>query len=136
MTLISFLLQKVKSVEGKGAKVVRIRKDRGIIVQGSDIYIGRKVSNGKWDLHENMWCNPYNDESPEGLLKYENYIRTSTRHWNSLDYLEGRLLGCWCSSGKCHGDVLVKLRHPGHQRLLTLGRLHPGLEIFDAFSTS
>ena len=133
MTLISFLLQKVKSVEGKGARVVRIKKEQGVVVQGCNIYVGRKVSNGKWNLHQTMWSNPF-DESPEGLIKYENYIRTSTRHWHCLDYLEGRLLGCWCGPGKCHGDVLVRLLEEKKCEEIRKDLTYAGLHLSDAGS--
>ena len=92
-----------------GAKVVRIRRDKpGALVQGCDVYIGRKVTNGRWNLAPTMWNNLYGD-SPEGLLKYEQHIRDSARHWHRLDDLEGMLLGCWCSPSACHGDVLARL---------------------------
>lgn len=28
---------------------------------------------------------------------------------NSLHELNGKVLGCWCAPGPCHGDVLVEL---------------------------
>ena len=44
------------------------------------------------------------------LTAYERCIRQTPKLWNSLDTLEGKVLGCWCKpSQPCHADVLIKL---------------------------
>ena len=48
-------------------------------------------------------------ETPEALHKFEEYVRKSTFLWEHLDDLEGKVLGCWCHPGPCHGDVLARL---------------------------
>ena len=96
-----------------GAKVVRLKKKmNGELVQGCNTYIGRKVSNGRWELPHSIWGNPFFPDS-EGMDKclklYEERIRSDKQLWMALDNLEGKTLGCWCKPGPCHGDVLVRL---------------------------
>ena len=74
-----------------------------------DLYIGRK--NVTYNLEESKWANPYSLKfynREEALSLYETYIRQSELY-NSLDELEGKTLGCWCSPKLCHGDILIKL---------------------------
>lgn len=39
---------------------------------------------------------------------YETYARTQFTP-NELRELKGKVLGCWCTPQRCHGDVLIKL---------------------------
>jgi len=68
-----------------------------------DVYIGRP----------SKWGNPYSigkdGSRKEVIEKYEKYILENEELLNSLDELEGKILGCWCKPNACHGDVLVKL---------------------------
>ena len=94
--------------------MVRLKKTmNGELIQGCDTYIGRKVSNARWDLPQSIWGMPFFPNSEEGMEKwlklYEDRIRTDEHLWKSLDTLEGRTLGCWCKPGACHGDILVRL---------------------------
>lgn len=43
----------------------------------------------------------------EAIIKFEDYAREKL--WDSLEELEGEILGCWCKPKICHGDILVKL---------------------------
>lgn len=97
--------------------VVCLKRQGGQIVQDSDIYIGRKLTQGGWNLPESMWANPYKvgkDGTLEEVIeKYEEYARNNPEIIENLDLLSGKTLGCWCKGKKgremCHGDVLVKL---------------------------
>ena len=57
-----------------GAKVVHIKKNAQE-VKGFDVYIGRRISNGRWNLDTAIWRNPYMCETPRCLEKFEK-IRT------------------------------------------------------------
>lgn len=68
-----------------------------------EIYIGRP----------SKWGNPFKigkDGTREEVIeKYRQYILMNPNLLSSLHELRGRILGCWCSPEKCHGDVLVEL---------------------------
>jgi hypothetical protein len=69
-----------------------------------DIYIGRP----------SKWGNPFvigKDGSREDVIKkYEEWIRNERPDLiAALPELKGKVLGCWCSPEKCHGDVLLAL---------------------------
>lgn len=93
------------------AKVVRIRRSKGQLVQGCDVYIAGEVKRGGWDLDESIWKNPYTPYNTktlqEALEKYEKHVRWNL--WHRLIELRGQTLGCWCKPQPCHGDVLIKL---------------------------
>jgi hypothetical protein len=99
-------------------KVVKIMRRGGRIVQDCDIYIGRRITRGGWNLPQSKWHNPFPRPSNsliarrEAIAKYETYIRNSPALLRSLPELEGRRLGCWCKENgavPCHGDVLLAL---------------------------
>lgn len=93
-------------------KVVRIRRKGGEIVQNCDIYIGRRMTMGGWNLPQSKWHNPYRTKECGSVEKacemYEQYIRNSELI-NDIEELRGKTLGCWCKPKQCHGDVLVKI---------------------------
>ena len=95
------------------AKVVRLLRKGGKIVQDCDVYIGRSVKRGGWNLDASIWANPFKrkPDVPIGstLAAYEKYVRSSTVLMNEIPSLIGKTLGCWCKPNPCHGDVLVKL---------------------------
>lgn len=75
-----------------------------------DIYIGRP----------SKWGNPFSHKIgtrakflvssvDEAVEKYEEYARNNPEIMNFLDELDGKILGCWCTPQKCHGDILIKL---------------------------
>lgn len=106
--------------------VVRIRRSGGKIVQWCDIYVGRSCSMGGWNLPTSKWANPFTVKQyglPEALIKYEQYVRSNLSLWNSLEELDGKVLGCWCLNDivskerinedkkieVCHAQVLLRL---------------------------
>jgi hypothetical protein len=94
--------------------VVHLRRYRGKIVQDCDVYIGRKVCLGGWNLPFSKWGNPFSahslgDNVPKSVQLYEEYIRRNPHLLNDLPELKGKRLGCWCKPKMCHGDVLIKL---------------------------
>jgi hypothetical protein len=49
------------------------------------------------------------ESKEEALSKYKEYVLASPELMNSLDELEGKVLGCFCKPDKCHGDILLEL---------------------------
>jgi hypothetical protein len=68
-----------------------------------DVYIGRP----------SKWGNPFeigkDGTREEVILKYRYYVTHNPELMASLPELKGKVLGCWCSPNKCHGDVLAWL---------------------------
>lgn len=99
--------------------VVKIQRKNGKVISDCDIYIGRRCKRGGWDLPQSKWYNPFSLNKKkftreESLKKYEAHIRSKPELMNSLEELDGKILGCWCGSGtmenpNCHGDILMKL---------------------------
>ncbi len=100
--------------EMKETTVVRIRRKGGIIVQNCDIYIGRALTMGGWNLEESKWHNPfkltdYNNDVNLVLEKYETYLRSNKELMDKIFELKGKILGCFCKPKPCHGDILIKI---------------------------
>ena len=95
---------------------MRIKKSsRGAIIRDCDVYIGRAVNNTTWNLITSEWNNHFfrgntAKQAAAACEKYEKYLRNERPDlMQRLGELEGKVLGCWCKPGPCHGDVLVKL---------------------------
>ncbi len=77
-----------------------------------DIYIGR---GSKWGCPYTIikdrptLASEIVDSKEEALSKYKEYVLTSPELMESLDELEGKVLGCFCKPEKCHGDILLEL---------------------------
>jgi len=93
--------------------VVKLQRRNGQVVQGCDVYIGRAVSRGGWDLPKSKWANPFTiaqHGSAEAVVAlYEAYLLANPLLLASIGELRGKVLGCWCSPRPCHGDVLSRL---------------------------
>lgn len=68
------------------------------------------------------WGNPYTHHTDKHTLAdhvvesrekaismYREYILSNKELMDSLDELEGKVLGCVCKPESCHGDVLLEL---------------------------
>ena len=68
-----------------------------------DVYIGRP----------SKWGNPFeigkDGNRDEVIKKYREWILKQPQLLAALPELQGKILGCWCSPQRCHGDVLVSL---------------------------
>ena len=77
-------------------KVVHCKREK------YDVYIGRP----------SKWGNPFeigkDGTREEVIAKYRKYILNQPDLMNSLDELQGKVLGCWCSPKACHGDTLLE----------------------------
>lgn len=97
--------------------VVCLARRGGVIVQGCDVYIGRAVNRGGWNLEESKWRNPFTINSCKGnvgeaIKKFESYLLSNPKLLACLPELRGKTLGCWCKktpASPCHGDILAKL---------------------------
>ncbi|QGR53747.1 hypothetical protein [Moumouvirus maliensis] len=101
-------------------KLVKIKRNKNAIVQDCDIYIGRKINMGGWNLAESKWHNPFTIKE-YGSVKivcdlYIKYIINSPL-FHQIPELKNKILGCWCEHPKngkiigfyCHGSVLIQL---------------------------
>ncbi len=93
--------------------VVKLKRSKGEIVQGCDVYIGRRINMGGWSLPDSKWANPYKlkEHGENTLVLYEQYLCSRPDLLASLHELKGKVLGCWCKIKgyePCHGDVLIK----------------------------
>jgi hypothetical protein len=75
-------------------------------------YIGRNMSAYVKGTKGSKWQNPfkislYNRE--QCLDLYEQHIEGNNVLYDSLEELDGKVLGCWCKPDGCHGDILIKL---------------------------
>jgi hypothetical protein len=94
--------------------VVHLKRKDGVVVQGCDIYIGRKTSKGGWDLPRSKWANPFTLKEHGGqvervLTLYTIYLKGRPHLMNSIHELKGKVLGCWCKPNPCHGDILAEM---------------------------
>lgn len=68
-----------------------------------DIYIGRP----------SKWGNPFTigkDGTREEVIeKYKQWFWTQPELVTAVPELKGKVLGCWCKPGHCHGDFLAEL---------------------------
>jgi hypothetical protein len=79
------------------------------------VYIGRNMSFYVKGAIGSKWANPFSVKKygrNKCIKMFKKYILKNNSLLNSLDELDGKILGCWCkekSDIPCHGDVLVEL---------------------------
>lgn len=86
-------------------RVVNINKEE------YDVFIGRG----------SKWGNPFThikdkitlaetivETREEAIEKYREYLSNNKELLDSLDELEGKILGCYCKPKSCHGDILLE----------------------------
>lgn len=77
-----------------------------------DVYIGRP----------SKWGNPFSHirgketlakhlvkDRDEAIARYRQWILTQPQLLKDLGELKGKVLGCWCSPQRCHGEILLRL---------------------------
>jgi hypothetical protein len=102
--------------------VVKLQRHYGEVVQGCDIYIGRRCTMGGWNLPESKWRNPFAIKDfpkmtpgrarEECIFQYYEWIQTQPELMKAIPELKGKVLGCWCKKRRdepCHGDALIYL---------------------------
>lgn len=89
-------------------RVVNRRRDR------FEVYVGRP----------SVWGNPFSHlpgtlaqyrvaTLPDAIAAYETWLLQQPALLARLPELRGKVLGCWCKPGPCHGDVLARLADGG-----------------------
>jgi hypothetical protein len=87
-------------------KVVNLNKE------DYDVFIGRgsKWGNPLTHIKYKLSLATHMVESREEALdNYREYILENEELMNSLDELDGKVLGCYCKPLSCHGDILLEL---------------------------
>ncbi len=74
-----------------------------------DVYIGR--ANQYYQLDRSKYANPFEigkDGTREKVLeKYNQYLTDNPQLIDdAIRELDGKVLGCYCSPLRCHGDIL------------------------------
>ena len=110
---------KKPSNQPQDTRVVRIQRKNGRVIQDCDVYIGRRQTQGGWNLSESKWHNPYKVSATKTVAlacaefkQYLLYKRPDLIAAIKQGELNGKVLGCWCKvkpTDPCHGDVLVEL---------------------------
>lgn len=93
-------------------RVVHCKRER------FDVYIGRPRP---WEGLTSVWGNPFShrpdtsarfrvDTVEEAIACYEEWLRQDPVLLDKArNELRGKVLGCWCKPGPCHGDVIARL---------------------------
>ena len=70
----------------------------------------------KYDIlicRPSIWGNPFvigkDGTRKEVIEKYKKWILQQPELMLKTPELRGKILGCWCSPQKCHGDILAEL---------------------------
>jgi|SRR3954453_17667947 hypothetical protein len=107
------------AVESGRAVVANISTDKALIgwaqSENRYIYIGRW--NGFVKLPESLWANrsivlPRKAtvaQRLESVSAYEHDLLHNEHLCSQLPLLCGKVLGCWCRPGVCHGDALAEI---------------------------
>jgi len=93
--------------------VVHLKRKGGVVVQDCDVYIGRRMTMGGWNLPQSKWANPFtighDGDRATVLTKYRAHVLSRPDLIAALPELAGKRLGCWCAPEPCHGNVLIEL---------------------------
>lgn len=99
--------------------IVRIRREKGEVVQDCDVYVGRRCSMGGWSLENSIWANPFSVKEhglKKALKKYRKHVTENEELMSRIPELIGKQLGCWCTNSDsmedeivCHAQILREL---------------------------
>ena len=86
------------------------RKGREWMGREGNVYIGRE--NGK--CKASVWANrhklkDHNYDRDKVIELFRTDIMNDDESLQNIPDLKGKVLGCWCSPGRCHGEVLHEL---------------------------
>lgn len=76
-----------------------------------DVFIGRGSKWGNPFTHikdKTTLAETIVETRQEAIEKYREYLSNNKELLESLDELEGKILGCYCKPKSCHGDVLLE----------------------------
>lgn len=77
-----------------------------------DVFIGRGSKWGNPFTHINdkpTLADTVVETREEAIERYREYILSNQDLIDSLDELEGKVLGCYCKPKSCHGDIILEL---------------------------
>jgi len=99
-----------EKIDSRIPRIISIKMKKGLRPK-FDVYIGRQLNYPKANFKRSKWANPFtlSQYGISSLEMYENHVRNSPELMDSLSELTGKILGCWCKPGPCHGDILIKL---------------------------
>jgi hypothetical protein len=75
------------------------------------VYIGRNMSYYVKGANTSKWANPFSVKKygiDKSLELYKEHL-VKSKLVDHIDELRGKTLGCWCSPGPCHGDILAEI---------------------------
>ena len=93
------------------SSVTRVRIKGGKVVQWCDVYVGRRATQGGWNLKNSKWGNENSAKKfgrHESIMMYLKDIYDNNLVYDVME-LKGQILGCWCKPEECHADVLVTI---------------------------
>ena len=79
------------------------------------LYIGRAVRYVP-GAKKSKWANPFSKKKyghQKCVEMYHDYIMRNKELLADIHELKGKVLGCWCKPGPCHGDILAALVDQG-----------------------
>lgn len=92
--------------------VVCLKRSKEKVLVDCDVYIGRKLTMGGWDMKESEWANPF--KGPRAVYEYYKWIHEDDQkelREKGKRKLKNKVLGCWCMGKKdkfsCHGEVWI-----------------------------
>ncbi len=96
------------SVKGPHTNLIAWAKDNDKYT-----YIGRRIPFHKEYTTDSRWCNKPPKEIKGDKIAEVNYFITEIYNKRpdlqaAIHELRGRVLGCWCKPGPCHGDFLAR----------------------------
>ena len=78
------------------------------LLDSRNVYIGRNV-NGKGKWGNQFKLKDYNYNRQKVIALYEAHLHSDKGLLDSVASLKDKVLGCWCSPERCHGEVLHRL---------------------------
>jgi hypothetical protein len=88
--------------------VINLKGRKPQSLKDGEIYIGRRITMGGWNIAGSKWQNPYSAKKyplNQCLEMYKKHILSNSELMDNLHELKGKTLACWCKPNKCHGDV-------------------------------
>jgi hypothetical protein len=133
-------------------KVVCLKRNKDVIIQDCDVYIGRQIPRGGWSFNKSIFANPYIVGNSFFAKHSGEYIKITSvkqsiiRYWNmivqgkvdiktydeiclirkAIKNLKGKTLGCFCKKKGdelCHGDILAYIADNWEGKIDEEGRM-------------
>ncbi len=101
------------------AAIVNLKGRKPQQLLPGEIYCGRPIHMGGWNLAGSKWANPFKvgtncQDLDQCILYYMTHIMSTPELFAALPELRGKTLACWCKPNRCHCDILVHLLQTYH----------------------